>query len=145
MSFTKDLLTGLAAYLHSASVGTWKATGAYTSGQTAIVIGALPQTPDRAIALAFYPVEDSPSLSDSVAGVQVITRWGGEDPTATDDLADGVFDALHGMTAVTLSTGVRVVQCLHQSGASLGRDGNGRWERSDNYYLTIHRPSTHRS
>lgn len=144
--FTTDLLTGLAAYLHAAGAATWKASGAYSAAETGIVLGVVPQAPDRIVTLTAYGVGDDPSLSDSVVGVQVRCRWGGQDPRSVDDLADAIFALLQGKTNVTLSTGVRVVQCVRQSGpVSMGQDENNRWSNSSNYYLTVHRPSTNRT
>ena len=143
MSFTGDLLNGLAQVLADGGAGTYRPAGAYAASETAIVFGAMPQTPDRAIVLATYTVTDDASLSDSVIGVQVRCR-GGANPHDVDDVAGAVFDQLHGRTAYEAGT-VHVVQSLHQSGAPLGRDENNRWERSENYYLTVHRPSAHRT
>lgn len=144
--FQTDLLTGLAAYLQTAGIGTWSTSGAYTVGQTGIVLGTVPQAPDRVITLTAYSVRDNAALSDSVVGVQTRCRWAGQDPRPVDDLADRIFDLLHGMTHTTLSGGVHVVQCLRQSGpVSLGQDQNGRWSNSSNYYLTVHRPSANRT
>jgi hypothetical protein len=140
-----NLLAGVGALLADASVGVWNPTGAYASGQTGIVVKVIPQTPDTIIAISTYPVTDEPALSDSVVGLQVLTRAGGQDPSTVDDLADAVFDQLHGLHDHTLSTGVRVVQCLHRSGGSLGQDDLHRWSRSDNYYVTTHRPSPNRT
>lgn len=143
--FTTELLTGLAAYLQTGTVGTWNVSGAYTVLQTGIVLDAVPQAPDRVITLSVYGQTDDPTLSDSVVNVQVRTRWGGQDPRGVADLDDAVFDLLHNMTNVTLSTGVRVVQCLRTSGASLGQDENRRWSRSSNYLVTAWRPSANRT
>jgi hypothetical protein len=144
--FQVNLLTGLAAYLAAGGIGaTWTTSGAYTPLQTGIVLGNVPQSPDRIITLTAYGVDDSPALSDSVLGVQVRCRWGGQDPRPVDDLADSIYNLLHGKTALTLSTGVTVVQCLRQSATTLGQDENGRWSNSSNYYVTAHRPSTNRT
>ena len=143
--FQSNLLTGLATYLQTAGLGTYSTSGAYTSAQTGIVFGTIPQQPDRIIALTAYVVDDSPSLSDSVLGVQFRCRWAGQDKRAVDDLDDAIFSLLHGATHIVLSTGVHIVQCLRNSGGSLGQDANGRWETTANYYLTVWRPSTHRT
>ena len=144
--FSTDLLTGLAVHLAAGSIGAaWNTSGAYTVLQTGIVLGNVPQSPDRIITLAAYGVSDSPALSDSVLGVQVRCRWGGQDPRPVDDLADSIFNLLHGKTALALTTGVTVVQCLRQSATTLGQDENGRWSNASNYYITVHRPSTHRT
>lgn len=144
MSFSGDLLNGLAAFLAAAGAGTYRSDGsAYQSGETAIVFAAMPSTPDRAIVLSDYPVTDDPSLSDSVVGVQIRCR-GGVDPHDVEAVADGVFDVLHGKFAFTLGP-VRVVQALRNSAVPLGRDDSNRWENSNNYYLTVNRPSANRT
>jgi hypothetical protein len=144
MSFSGDLLNGLAAFLAAAGAGTYRSDGtAYTSGETAIAFAAMPQTPDRAIVLTSYPVTDDPSLSDSVIGMQVRCR-GGVDPHDVESISDAVFTVLHGKTAFDLGP-VHVVQALRNSGVPLGRDDSNRWEHSDNYYLTVNRPSANRT
>lgn len=142
MSFTTDLLQGLAQYLATAGVGTYRSTGAYLSSETAIVFDAMPPEPDRAIVLSDYPVSDDPSLSDSVLGIQIRTR-GIADPLDVKAISDAVFNLLHGANGVNFGT-VRVVEILRNSGIPMGRDENNRWERSDNYYATVNRPSTNR-
>lgn len=144
--FQSNLLTGLAVYLAAGGIeATWNTSGVYTALQTGIVLGNIPTTPDRIITLTAYGVDDSPNLSDSVLGVQVRCRWGGADKRPSDDLADAIFNLLHGNTALMLSTGLNIGLCLRQSAASLGQDENGRWSNTANYYLSVHRPSTHRT
>lgn len=144
--FRTDLLTGIAAALHAASLGTYLSTGVYQTTETGIVFGTVPQGPDRVITLTTYGVSDDPSLSTSVIGLQVRCRWGGANPTLVDDLADSIHSYLLAKHDWTLSTGVVVVQCQHASGpVSLGQDENRRWSNSTNYYLTVHRPTTNRT
>lgn len=142
--YTTNLLTGLAQHLAAAGVGVWNPAGVYTAGQAGIVLGAVPPAPDRIITLTGYGVTDDPTLADTVTGVQVRCRWAGADPRLVDDLADQVFDLWQGSGPLTLSTGVRVLLLQRRSSTSLGTDGNGRWSRADNFYVTTHRPSTHR-
>ena len=145
--FETNLLTGLAVHLAAGGIeATWNTSGAYTAQQTGIVLGSIPQTPDRIITLTAYGVGDSPNLSDSTIGVQVRCRAEGQDKRRVDDLEAAIFSLIHGRTALTLSTGVYVVQCLRQSGpAALGQDESQRWSVSSNYYVTVHRPSTNRT
>ena len=144
--FTTDFLEGLAVYLAAGGLGaTYNTSGVYTVLQTGIKLGDLPQEPDRLIALTAYGVSDSPTLSDSVVGAQVVCRWSGEDPRPVDDLADAIFNLVHGMRNVTLPTGVVVVQCYRNSQSSLGQDVNHRWMNVANYYATVHRPSANRT
>ena len=143
--FETLLLNGLAVYLAAQSVGTWKPTTAYTSGETAIVIGKIPQDPGRVIALNSYAVSDHASLSDSVRGVQIRTRWDSEDKRKVDDLDALIFNLLHGKAWLRLTTGVLVVLSVRNSWATLGQDANDRWSNVANYYMTCHRPSTNRT
>ena len=143
--FQTDLLTGLAVYMAADGLGAlWKPNGAYAALETGIVLGNIPQAPDRVITLSAYGVSDSPALSSSVLGVQIRCRWNGADPRPVDDLQDAIFNLLHGATHIALSTGVHIVQCLRQSAATLGQDSNARWANVANYYCSCHRPSTHR-
>jgi hypothetical protein len=143
--FSTDLLTGLAAFLQTAGVGTWSTSGAYTASQTGILLGNMPQSPDNVITLTTYGVADSPALSDSVIGLQVRCRAAGADPRTVDDLDDLIFSLLHGAQHIALTGGVHIVQCLRQSAGTLGRDSNNRWSNVSNYYLNVHRPSANRT
>lgn len=144
MGYTTDLLTGLAEHLAANAIGTWNPTGVYTSGQTGIVMRVVPQTPDAVIVLAPYSVADDPTLSDSITGVQVRTREPGADPRPTDDLADSIFNLLHGAQGLTWG-GVKVQLVTRENYTPLGQDANERHERSDNYYVHTWRPSPHRT
>lgn len=140
-----QLMTGAAALLAAANVGTYRDDGtAYGSDETAIVLGELPPTPDRVIGLTTYPVSDDPALSDSVVGLQVVTRTTGS-VLDLADLTGAVFDQLHGLRDTRLSSGLWVVQLLRRSGTPLGLDENRRWRHSQNFYATIHAPSAHRT
>lgn len=146
MTWTRDLLTGLAERLAAADVAVWKPDGRYVETQTAITLGGLPAKPDDAIAIAVYGVGqagDDVEQPDSSVQVQFRMR-ARTDPRVVDDLADGVFDTVHGLASVTLSTGVLVLLARRTLIAPLGRDTSGRWERADSYDLMAHRPSPHR-
>ncbi|EEP73503.1 hypothetical protein MCAG_03830 [Micromonospora sp. ATCC 39149] len=139
--WTSRLLTGLAEHLAAAGIGDWSPSGTYGPGDTGIVIRAVPQTPDRLITLAAYPVGSaSPGVADHQLGVQIRVR-AGTDPRDCDDLADAVYELLDGATRLTLD-GIAVVQIWRQSYTSLGDDSNGRWSRSENYYFDTMRPTS---
>jgi hypothetical protein len=141
MAFTSDLLSGLAVLLEDAGIGEWHPDGAlYAADEVAITLRALPDKPDRALALAAYPLSDHPSENDSKLGVQVRTRGAGQDPRGADDLGDAVFEVLHGLTETVLG-GVYVIQALRQSSAPLGRDESGRFEATSNFHLDVARPT----
>jgi hypothetical protein len=143
--FESDLLTGVAQLLAAANLGTWRDSGIYTAAETGIVFDVIPVSPDNIVTLTDYAVSDDPTLSDSVIGVQVRTRLGGQDPRPVKDLDGAIFNVLHGLESVTLTGGVHIVSMVRRSGASLGQDANNRWMRSSNYYATVWRPSANRS
>ncbi|NRQ31279.1 hypothetical protein HII36_05430 [Nonomuraea sp. NN258] len=146
MSWTRDLLTGFAVLLGEAGVADWNPNGIYADEQTAITIGGLPAKPDTAIALAVYGVgQDGDDVEQPDSAVQMQARFRAKtDPRLVDDLADDVFDAIHGLANHTLSTGVHVLLARRTLVAPLGRDSSGRWERADSFDLMAHRPSPHR-
>jgi len=143
MGWTTDLLTGLAEHLDAAGVGDWRPTGAYLDAETAIVIRAIPQAPDKLITLAPYPI-GTPlrGMQDHLSAVQIRVR-AGTDPRDCDDLADEVFDLLDSSGRRTLN-GVSIVDMWRQSYTSLGTDTNGRWSRSENFYIEAMRATAHR-
>ncbi|MFG2076978.1 minor capsid protein [Nonomuraea maritima] len=145
-TFTRDLLTGIAQMLAAAGVGDWDPDGVYATEQTGLTIGGLPTSPDAAIALAMYgsgTSMDDVENADTVVQVQFRMR-GGPDPRIVDDLADGVYDQVHGLANHQLVTGAFVLLAQRRLVTPLGRDDSGRWERADSYEITAHRPSTHR-
>lgn len=145
MGYTRDALHGLATLLASSTTFVYRDTGAYAATETGIVIGTVPQGPPAVVCLIPYPLTDDPTLSDSVMGLQIRFRVGTHDPRDVTDLADEAFDALHGHPAVNLSTTARLLIAERISGVPLGEDANGHPEWSDNYQLTLHRPSAHRA
>lgn len=145
MGFETNFLTGIAELLAGQAIGTWRATGVYDPTETGIVFDTVPASPDQVITLADYAVSDRATLSESTIGLQISTRWGGQNPTPVKDLDGLIFAFLHGMPALTMTNGIHIVSCLRNSGASLGQDSNNRWGRVSNYYVKVHRPSTNRT
>lgn len=142
MSLTRSVVTGVAELLDAAGVATWRPDTPYQAGEVPITVGLLPQSFDRAIALTVYGSEDDPALADSTVLLQARFR-GGSTPDDVNDLAAGLFDLLQGREHFTLS-GVPVIEAHRLSWAGLGTDENRRWERTDNYQLQTHHPTTHR-
>lgn len=144
MGWTNDLMAGVAQYLEDHGVGSWQASGSYPAGTVVpIFMKSVPGTPDSVITLSAYPVQDDETFNDSLVGMQVRSR-GTKDPRSVEDIADSVFDALHGLGGIEITAGVWLVLCYRASGTSLPPDGNGRFERTDNYYMQVARPSAHR-
>ncbi|GAW50613.1 MULTISPECIES: phage tail terminator protein [unclassified Nocardioides] len=144
--FETAFLEGFAQLLAADPVaGVWNSSGVYAAGETGIILGGLPQSPDQVIALTAYGVTDDPSLSDSTIGLQLTTRWGGQDPRAVGRLTSRCFAKLHGLHDFDLVTGVHVVQCLRRSWTSIGQDQGNRWRTTQNFYVDVHRPSVNRT
>jgi len=142
--WTSRLVTGWAEDMAAAGIGTWRPTGVYQAHETGILIRAVPPTPDRVVTLAAYPIGSAtPGLADHQVAVQIRIR-AGADPRECDDLADAIWDRYDGASDLVWG-GIPVVQIWRQSYTSLGADTNGRWERSENYYLDTMRPTSNNS
>lgn len=139
MTWARDLLLDIAEYLDAEGVGTWQAAGAYpdTPAAPPVYQWLLPDTPDEALALSEYGVDDT-AHEHSVAGLQVRCR-GTTDPTTVQDLSDAIYAALHRPRGVDLARTGRCPRVLRQSHVPIGRDQVERWEIADNYYLLLGR------
>ena len=149
MSWTENLLTGLAVHLDARGVGQWQPTGAYTApSPPPVMLRTLPEGFDRAYALGAYVEveEEDADLSDVTVGVQIRSR-GTTDPDTVEELADAVWELLHGARMLTLGAGAEAVYTsliYRRSTALLGVDRQGRYERSCNYFVLASRPNSHR-
>lgn len=147
--WTTNLAVGLAEHLAAAGIVRWQPEGAYAAeGLPPVFLRALGDAPDVAVALSPYgdPELEDPGLSDVVQAVQIRTR-GDRDPVTVDDLADQIWDELHGAEMLRLGTAPNVVATTlirRRSTAALGIDAAGRYERVDNYYIQASRPNAHR-
>lgn len=113
----------------------------YPDDVLGIYVDRWPQTVEGSVTITDYPVSDDPSLSDSVVGVQVTIK--DADVNVVRAIDSDIFKLFHGRQRGMLGD-VTLVSCVRASGTSLGQDSNGRQGRTANYYLTVHRPSTHR-
>jgi hypothetical protein len=149
VSWTENLLTGLAEHMDAAGVGQWQPTGAYTAASPPpIMLRTLPEGFDRAYAIgSFAEVEtEDAGLADVTVGVQIRSR-GGADPDDVEEVADAVWDLLHGARMAVLGSGLTAVYTsliYRRSTALLGTDRQGRYERACNYYVLAARPNAHR-
>ncbi|MFD3790777.1 minor capsid protein [Streptomyces cyaneofuscatus] len=137
MSYTADVVEGLAELLDEQGLGTYGPPDEpYPTTGTAIVLGVMPAQPDRVLCLTPYPIQDTGG-AEAITAVQVRMR-AGRDPRDAYALADAVFDALHGREHFRLRA-VPVALMWRASEAPLGLDANGRMELSANYYARTHR------
>ncbi|MDT0567919.1 minor capsid protein [Streptomyces sp. DSM 3412] len=135
-----DLLQGVAELLAAQEVGVYSPTEALPASSTGIVLGRVPDGPDRAIGLTPYPVADDDS-TDSVTGIQARMR-AGTNPLAVVQLANDVFTALHNRRSYD-AHGVRVEISWRNSQAWIGQDTRGRMELVANYYFRTVRAGSH--
>lgn len=151
MSFEMDVLLGfanVAADNPDAEVQLWSEldpTGQpnppQPEGSVAIFIDRWPEEPDECVTIAEYTVSDDYSLSDSVEGIQATIR--SADIERVRGISSDLFALFHGRWGGMLGT-VTLVSARRASGTNAGQDSSDRQGRIENYYLTVHRPSTHR-
>jgi len=138
--YTSSLLDGIAGLLEGVGVGLFRPDTVIADPDTGIFRGVMPDTPERALALTAYPVEDS-DLTDAITGVQFRMR-AGRDPDAIDDMADAVWNALHNRRHYDCGS-VRVTLSWRQSQAWIGQDAQGRMELTSNFYFRTVRSGSH--
>lgn len=143
MSFTTDLLTGLAQQFHDAGIGTYRPDTPYLSNETAIVFKDMPQAPDRCIVLNTYaPVaNDNPAVPVSTIAIQVRIRGNPAQPLDPDAIRDAVYNLLHGQEHHTYGS-CHANHILHYSTIPNGKDDTKRWEIAINFYADVDLPPT---
>jgi len=113
----------------------------------ALYLVELQPEPERVVALTDYPLEAMPGLSDSLVGVQCRIRVGRE-PAPAMRIRDRIKDVWHGagplycdLSWLDSEPSFAIAQIGWQSAAPIGPDSQGRYERSENYYVNINRHS----
>lgn len=135
---TSDVHRAVALRLQEVGVGTFKPTGVYSAGETGITLKAVPQSPDRIVAISIYAIDEDPDPTDPRRTYSVQLRFrAGTNPTDVDDIADAAYQALS-VDHQEWGT-VRVNRCYRTVMAPLGMDANGRQERADSYRIVTQR------
>lgn len=142
MAFTTDFLNNLGDHLNGHGVD-WNPDAAYRPQDLGLYVDALPTTPDRAVAMNLYTVEDNTGTTDAVVAVQLRIRGRRRNREDVKDTADALYDRLDGATHYRLGN-TPVVRSWRQSAADLGTDSNHRQESTHNYYFQITRQTPHR-
>lgn len=129
------LLDGIAQHLDSLGLVTFDPTG--TTGDC--FIETMPDSPDEAVGVYGYggPEADA-KLGYDEPSLQVRVR-GGPDPRTSRGRAQDIYDALHGLSNVTLPDGTVLVGCIgvQSSPQSLGPDPNRRHEHVVNFRTEV--------
>ncbi len=107
-------------------------------------LGSMPDQPD--IAVMLHPTGGF--TSSTKAGydertIQVMVR-GTRNPVVGNDLAEAIYDALHGLRGMTLPDGTYLVRCegIQTGPISLGEDAKGRHEYTLNFLAQVRNPRT---
>lgn len=107
-----------------------------------LTLGQLPQT-GTGIGVTFYDVDPPAGSTDEIVGVQLTIRDADRnDSRKTLTLSEAVFDILHNQTVTTWDD-IPIHRVWRNSSADLGRDEDGAYVRSDNYYVRLSRTGTH--
>ncbi|NEC45764.1 minor capsid protein [Streptomyces sp. SID8016] len=137
MTYTVDLLEGLAALMAGEGLGVYRSDAPIRPGETPIILGAMPEEPARVYVLTPYPVEDT-DTTDAITAVQIRYR-AGPDLREVWALADGAFRLLHERRSYRLR-GVYVALSWRESAGLMGQDTHGRQELTSNFYFRTTRP-----
>jgi len=132
----------LARYLHDKGLVTFDQNGS----QGSCFIGTIPPKPDEAVAIYHYeglPAStvhgyDSPRLQVRVRGT--------EDPRVGFQLAQSIYEALHGFEGYLVEGGYWIVSCegLQSGPVHIGTDQNGRHEYTVNLEIEIRNKTINR-
>lgn len=141
MSWMNDIRKHIASVTASSSSGlfTFRPTGAYQSGEVGIYGSIMPETPDEAISVVVYGIEES---ADTILSVQFMIR------AASDSRLDEFEDAVSNCWSWAWNSKLNdttIVGSSLSSGAALGQDSNNRVRKSLNYRMIVERPLTHRT
>ena len=147
MAFSVDLLDGLARLIAGTAPEAFRysppgetPTGA---GPCELHLDALPTTPDRAVALALYPVDTDSGHTTGTWGVQARIRGRPDSRKDVKDDGDMLATVLDNARPEEVS-GIPVIRVWLQSGADLPTDENRRQHVTRNYYITLTQSTPHR-
>lgn len=142
MSADRDILEGAAQLLADSEVGIHRPDDEpYEDGDTAIVFGIMPESPDRCIVLNWVSLTDDPAIPMGSGMIQAALRGNKNDALDISDLSSDVYRVFHGATALVWGS-VYVDQILRRSSVPMGQDENQRLERADHYDLDVEYPPT---
>lgn len=113
-----------------------------------IFLTKMPSTPDSCLVVSRYGGRES-SLADDYdePSIQIRVRGPATDVRVAEQLAERVYDALHGLGSRTLAGGtwLQLMVGIQSGPIPIGQDSNGRTEYTVNVRAEISRASTNRS
>ena len=135
MANVANVIEGLAAWLDAEGLADYKTTG-YGPADRAVTFKRLPATPDQAVAITPYGIDEPTVLPGQYIRVQLRFRGPVGDRLLVDRWADEVVSRLHWKHNIDLG-GVMVRRSRRLNGVALGEDESGREERADNYEFLL--------
>lgn len=138
------LLEELAQLLDDFGLGVYNAGGAAGGS---IFLTEMPAEPDTAIAVSRYRGrESSIRLGYDEPNFQFRVRGPAADSRVSEQLAQDIYDAFHGLGSRTLPGGTWLVVMVGNQGGPipLGCDQNGRVEHTVNFRAELRRQTTNR-
>lgn len=146
-TFSALLIDGFAQLLADADAQfAWQPADAYSPSDTGIGRMAFPAQCKRAVAVGIYPLSADPTLSQSLIGVQFMSRSPSQDPRDVMSMDDSIQSTFLGLFPITLPTGLRVSSLVWNNGGSLGRDAQDiGWLWASSFHANVNRQSAHRS
>lgn len=137
------MLEGVAKYLQSKGILTFDPTG--ITGDT--FIETMPDAPRDAVALMSTGGPEEPNIRYpfDTRSFQVLVR-GGVDPRPAKTRAEAIYNALQGLTGVTLDDGTYVVGigAIQPGPIRVGQDQNNRHRFSLNFWARVRAYTEHR-
>lgn len=134
------LLIGLAQII-AAGIPDWTYDDD-TQGAVQIAVGGAPDTPDRICVIDSYADGwQDPTTPVGELLVQFRFRSRRDTPLDVKGMSSRLFTLLHGATDLTVG-GIHCPTIYRDTHANLGRDSTRRWERTDNYSVTVDLPSS---
>lgn len=135
-----DMLRALAQHMHDVGVATYQAAGPYPSStpHPAVTFGKLPPNPPAAVALNHYNT-DPEFLERDTPLMFVQLRWRAATLLGVNDLVDDGNAALTTYIPARWPGGVHVLWMVRTTSSvpPAVEDGNGRFERPDNYEIRL--------
>ena len=134
------LIGEIGSYLQAQGLGTLNLT---TAAGT-IYLENLPPEPDAVVMIrSTGGTESDVRLAYDNVTAQILVRGGADALAATQELAQGIYDALHGFIGQFVGGGLWIIACIGVSGgpAYIGADENDRPEYSLNFRLMVRNES----
>ena len=140
-SLETEVERGIALLVAEVTDAVYLLAGVYPDTATAVVgLGYMPQTPADSVGIWATSADDSSPMGETVVALQL--RFRSPSRNNNNRRAEQVYTALHAASCLALDW-VVAVYCERVSSADMGFE-NRVHDRSDNYRLICHHPTSNR-